>query len=508
VTRVLVGQFLLEANTFVSGTTDLDDFAVAGFHVGDELTRELLPQADELGSAWDTLVHAGIEVVPSVRAWVGAGPTLSLEAFERIAQEILSRVDPSIDGIFLSLHGAAVAEGVDDPEGELLGRIRAIAREVPIAVSLDCHAGITSAMIRHTDIVTGYQTVPHVDLARTGEQAARLLVQTIREEIKPTVKAAFLPMIGSAIRQHNALPVFGSLMNAVADTEHVPGVLAAAFFPSHPWRDLPDLSWSCVVTTDDDASLAEVQARRLARLVWDSRHEFASGNRPDIRTALHQALRGPHPFVIADAGDSPTGGSLGDSTELLRESLAHSDRSIWLTINDPQAVGSALATGLGATIDIDIGSGESGDHNARTRVRAQVLDYPGGDFTYEASLVAGKRGTLGRCAVLGIGAVRLVVHDRKVLLIDPSPYRAAGLDPAQAEVIQAKSHVSYKEGFRSIAKGDVVADTSGPTAALLPLMPYRRRPVPMFPFEPRTDYIEGSMPGILSAGQQDRGRER
>ncbi len=311
---ILVGQFLLEANTFAPGRTALADFDVAGLLVGDELRRDALPTADELHAAWGILEGAGATVVPSIRAWVGAGPVLEAKAFEFIVDEILQRATDDIDGVFLSLHGASAVEGIDDPEGYLLRRLRAELPGAIIAVSLDCHAGITDAMVSSADILTGYRTVPHVDLARTGAQAAELLLATLRDEIDPCPVVVEIPMIGPADRQDNRLPVFGALMDEVAASEDDNGILATSFFPSHPWRDVENLCWSVVVVADGDPTLARTTAAGIAGKVWESRHEFVSGDRPDLAEALQSALLGPTPCVIADAGDSPTGGALGNST--------------------------------------------------------------------------------------------------------------------------------------------------------------------------------------------------
>lgn len=481
--RVVVGQFLLEANTFSPLRYDLSAFEPAGLYLDGGFGRSDLPD-DEFGTAWDVFSQAGFDVVPTVRAWAGAGPQLTAGAFEKILNGIVEPLTSDLAGVFLSLHGASAAEGVDDPEGEILEQVRVrVGPDVPIAVSLDCHAGITKRMVDNADALTAYRTVPHVDLHRTGRQAADLLVGAIDGTVRPTTGLATVAMIAPADRQRNDFEPFGSLMRACTEAETRPGVLAVAFFPSHPWRDVASLSWSVTCTTDGDRVLATDVASEVAEQVWQARYELAGAQRPDITAALGTALAGPPPFVIADAGDSPTGGSPGDSTELLRAAAPHGDRSILLTIRDPDAARSCLAAGVGATVQVMLGHGAAGTYNEATPVTATVTSIPDGSFTYTGSLAAGKKGALGYAAVLEFGEIRIVVHSETVMLIDPVPYEAAGLEPAAAGVIQAKSHVSYREGFARITDRSVVANTPGPTAADLRLLPYRRRPSPLFPFE-------------------------
>ncbi|MNV59238.1 hypothetical protein D3C71_1516500 [compost metagenome] len=103
----------------------------------------------------------------------------------RVVMEAARRKSPAqcclvaslpLDGIFLDLHGAMVAEHVDDGEGELLSRIRrAIGYDVPISVCLDLHGNITEQSMTDADMLVGYRTYPHIDMAVTGRRAAELL---------------------------------------------------------------------------------------------------------------------------------------------------------------------------------------------------------------------------------------------------------------------------------------------------------------------------------------------
>jgi len=483
--KVLVGQFLLEANTFVPGQTDLSDFEKTGLWVGEDLKRSKLPEEDELSAAWDFFETVGWEVIPSIRAWMGAGAPISETAFETIEKEILDRIDENISCVFLSLHGASAAINEGDPEGRLLKKVRQkLGFEKPIAISLDCHAGITTLMIDNADIITGYRTVPHIDLSRTGKQAAELLYQTINKVIDPVMYASYKPMIAPAHRQDNEYEPFGSLMNMCEIAEKKENILSAAFFPSHPWRDVPELSWSSVVVANKNIKLAKKEAENITDYLWESRKAFTEiTDLEPMSQTLAVALDAPLPAVIADAGDSPSGGSLGDSTELLRSALKYTNRHIWMTILDVEAAQVAKDTEVNETIKISLGTGEENSFNEKTEILAKVLSHPEGTVEYEASLAKGKRGHLGKCALLGIENLKIIVHDQPVMLIDAAPYKAAGLIPSDAEVIQAKSHTTFRSGFQKISKSFFVANTPGPTPIDLTNLDYVNRPRPLHPFE-------------------------
>ncbi len=482
--RVLVGCLFLEANSFAVGRTTLAGFETAGLLTGAQLTRSGLPAGKELAAAWDALAEAGITIVPSLYAWSPPGPMVRAADIERLMAEIVDRVDGSIDGVYLQLHGSMLAEGMDDPEGELLRRVRARLRpEMPVAVSVDLHATMSTAIATNADIVTAYRTCPHVDLERTGRQAGRLLAAAVQGEIHPVLGWAPLAMTTPPARHDNDLPPFGELMDLCDAAERQPGILTAALLASQPWLDVPDLGWSVVVTTDGDATLARATARRIAERAWALRAEFLGGGLRPIEEALDIALAGPAPYVVADSGDATNGGSEGDSTELLRAALRHPDRRIYLTVTDPRAAKALRQVPIGATVRCVLGSGPTGAWNEATTVEGTVTAHPAGRFQYSHPFSSGLQGDLGSCAVLAMGEVRVVVHERPVGLIDHQPYVGAGLRPEDAEVLQAKSHVSYRTGFAAVTDRSVVASTPGPTTADLAALPWRRRPRPLWPFE-------------------------
>jgi microcystin degradation protein MlrC len=498
--RILVAYFVLEANSFVPGATTLDTFAAQGLMFGSYLRREKIPSSKELAAAWDALAAAGAEIVPTVYADATAKPPMTTIAFETIRDAIVEAADDSIDGVYLALHGAALAEEEDDPEGAIIEAVRSrLGPGRPIAVSLDHHATMTQRMAENADIFTAYRTCPHVDLDRTARQAVELLLRTLRGEIRPVVEVVHRPMIAPADVQDNRLEPFGSLMRMCDEAEARPGVLAATLMPAHAWRDIPTLSWHAAVTADGDRALARREATRIADAAWKHRHAFVSGSRSPIAEALATALAGPAPYVIADAGDALTGGSPGDSTELLRAALPHRDRRIWLTVRDEPAAQAAAEAGVGAEVDVALGSGAAGAYNERTAVRARVESVPTAPFAYTVPYAQGVRGHLGVAATLAVDELRIVVHSGDILLLDPAPYAAAGLVPAEAEVLQAKSHVSYRAGFEQTTSRSVVADTPGPTAADVRLLPYVRRPRPLFPFEDPGDDLGGA---AASSGEQ------
>jgi microcystin degradation protein MlrC len=382
------------------------------------------------------------------------------------------------------LHGSCVAHDEDDPEGRVLEELRdRLGPDPPIVASLDCHANLTERMLAACNGFTAYRTCPHVDTRRTGEQAGRLLAAALAGRARPVTAAASRPMITPPQLHDSSIEPFRRLMALNEEVERS-GALASCLLPVQPWIDVPGLSWKAVVTVDGDRAFAGRAAERLMDESWAARHEFMAGRRPPIDEALDEALIGPAPVVVGDAGDSTNGGAIGDSTELLRAALRRGGADVLLSLRDGAAAAAATRAGEGTTVEVELGSGSRGTYNERTLLRARVVRLFDGDVVYTHPVNAGYRAKTGLAALLRTeGGAQIVVHTLSVGVIDPALYLALGADPAAVAVVQAKSHVSFKAGFEPITTRSVVAETGGPTTGDLPSLAYARRPRPLFPFE-------------------------
>src|SRR5262249_9286206 len=199
-----------------------------------------------------------------------------------------------------------------------------------------------------------------------------------------------------------------------------------------------------------DGEWAAGGAERLMDEAWAARHEFLAGRRLSVHGALDEALDGPAPVVLGDAGDATNGGAIGDSTELLRAALrrGRGGADVLLSVRDGVAAAAATRAGEGATVEVELGAGPPGACNQRRPLRAHVERLFEGEVVYTHPVNAGYRASTGLAALLhGEDGVRVVVHTLSVGVIDPALYVALGADLSSAAVVQAKSHVSFKAGF-------------------------------------------------------------
>ena len=185
--RIAVGGFQHETNTFSSIPAAFADFvapdAWPGLTRGGALLEAVaginLPAAGFVQEARG-LHH---ELVPLT--WCSAQPSgrVTRDAYERISAFLLDdlRAHGAVDAVYLDLHGAMVAEHLDDADGEILRRVRnVVGPAVPVVASLDFHANISLQMAQAATALVSYRTYPHVDMADCGARAARVMHEILR----------------------------------------------------------------------------------------------------------------------------------------------------------------------------------------------------------------------------------------------------------------------------------------------------------------------------------------
>src|SRR5947209_11266179 len=169
--RLLIAMMKHETNTFSPVPTPLQRFGHGpGPLYGEAAVTAYRGTGSGLGAYLDVAERERAEIVLPIAA--GAPPSRPVEdvAYEHMVGMICEAVAKGgYDGIMLDLHGAMVTESLEDGEGELLRRIRALDPTTPIAVAYDMHANLYDPMIEHATVVSGYRTYPHIDIYGTAK---------------------------------------------------------------------------------------------------------------------------------------------------------------------------------------------------------------------------------------------------------------------------------------------------------------------------------------------------
>jgi microcystin degradation protein MlrC len=477
--RIAIGGFLHESHSFAPLPTRWADFLKPGgfppLQRPEGFSRGIGGSAVAAAGALAEAEARGIAIAPLSWAFAYPAGPVQDEAYERFCAMLLSDLQEAepIDGLYLDLHGAMVAEGFPDGEGELLRRARAIlGPDVPIVTSLDPHCNLTSAMVEHTDLLTPYRTYPHVDMREAGARGLRLLIQRI-EGGKAFAKAFrqvdYLIPITS---QCTLTPPMGDVMAARAAIQERTGAVELALCFGFPYADFADCgpAIAAYAATQEQADTAAD-----ALLAEFARHEvaFAQPILP-ADAAVAEALKlasGKGPVVIADTQDNPGGGGHGDTTGLLAELIAQrAPGAAFGPLNDAESAAACHAAGEGAEVTLSLGGKSDGVPLA---VMARVLKLTDGRFVCTGPMTGGNVADLGPSALIEVGGVQVVVTSRKMQAHDQAVFRHIGVEPAAQRILVLKSSVHFRADFGPIASHVLVAAAPGPVVADPATLPFR-----------------------------------
>jgi microcystin degradation protein MlrC len=484
--KIVAGMFKHETNSFSPVPTRWKDFGPDGPLYGADAYKAFRHSGYSLSGLLDVVEEMGAEVsVPIAARCLPSGP-VERDAFERLS-DILCEAALGCDAMMLDLHGAMVAEGFPDGEGELLRRIRAARPGLPIGVSVDSHANFSDQFMRNCSVMPGYRTYPHTDMPETGRKAGRLLRDVLEGRLNPVTVAARVPMMPDMVKCLTDREPMSRLI-AAADAAEAAGLPCVTVFTGFPLADTEDTCMTVVATAHGDAEAAHAAAQSIADLAWSLREEFRSAPFEPLAESMERAEAMEGPVILADFSDNCHSGGTMDSMAVVAAALDRGlDGILAGPICDPEAVAQMIAAGVGATVTLDIGGKMPipalKEPLVPLRLTGTVRTIALGRFTVEGPIFTGMPVDLGRCVVLDAGRVTLVVSEGRVEALDPLQYRTFGLEPTRYRYIVLKSKTNHRPAFLPLAKGHV--DCTGPGVATLDLtsLDYRHVRRPIFPLD-------------------------
>src|SRR5882724_4810829 len=269
-TRIAVGGFLHETNTFAPTKATYDDFVHGGGWPSMALGADVLKVMRNINVGLAGFTGAaeanGWEVIPTISCGASPSAHVTRDAFERIVKVMVDGIANAgaLDAVYLDLHGAMVTEHFDDGEGEILRRVRqVIGPDLPLIASLDLHANVTPEMVEHADALIAYRTYPHVDMADTGRASAKhlaLLLQTKARFAKAFRQLPFLiPISWQCTNDQPAKGIYQKL--AALQSAKVPTLSFAPGFPGADFADCgPSVFAYGATQADADAAADEIAA--------------------------------------------------------------------------------------------------------------------------------------------------------------------------------------------------------------------------------------------------------
>ena len=466
--RIFTASLATETNTFSPVPTDMNAFKAA-FYAGPgehpetpTLCSSVVPILRRRGRA------EGFTVIEGTSCWAEPAGLIQRQTYETLRDQIIDELRRAlpVDAVVLGLHGAMVAQGYDDPEGDLLSRIRAIVGpEVLIAAEFDPHSHLTALRVENLDLMATFLEFPHTDFEERGEHVVDLALRTLKGEIRPVISTFDCRMITLYPTSREPMRSFVDRLKGMEGRD---GILSISVIHGFMAGDVPDMGTRILVVTDNDKAKGDALAAALGRELYGLRRQAAMPML-DTEAGLDRALairaeQPEKPVVIADVWDNPGGGVAGDATHILRRMIERGFENVAVaTIWDPVAVSFCHAAGEGAELALRFGgkSGPEGGEPLDLRVTVEHV-FDAGWQSFRKSRV-----TLGAAAVVRpLGTtIDIVLITSRTQTYEPDIFANQGVDFAQKAFLLVKSTNHFHAGFQPVSSEIVyvAAPTSYPT---------------------------------------------
>lgn len=463
--RIAVAGLHTECSTYNPVIAGADQFRVLR---GDALSADAyFAFLKDYPATFLPLLHA--RAIPG-----GPVDASAYQAWKREVLDGLAALAP-LDGVYLAMHGAMYVDGLEDAEGDFISAVReAVGPQCLIAASYDLHGNLSQRIVDGLDIFSTYRTAPHIDVEETMRRSVSMLVRALQSGVRPEIVWARVPVLLPGERTSTVDEPAKSFYGLLPEVEALEGIWDASFQVGYVWADEPRAT-AAAVMTGTDLEAMRAAARDLAQRYWDLRQDFVFGMQVgSVDECVDWAIAShTHPVVLAESGDNPTGGGVGDRAEVLAALIARNAQGVvFAGICDKPATDAAYAAGIGAHLDLRIGA-TLDPSSVPVSVTACVKN-----------LLPVDAAELGE-AVLTIGNIDLVVTARRRPFHNLADFQRLGLDPEAARIVVVKSGYLSPE-LAPIASPALMALSSGSVDQFVERLTRERKPYPTFPFD--TDF--------------------
>jgi microcystin degradation protein MlrC len=484
--RLFTACFAHESSGFSPIPTSIENFREALLHrpsrgeivEGRHESIECALSAKGLARGHDVVESIGAVAMPS-------GPMVKAD-YESVRDEIVADLKKAmpVDAAALFLHGAQLAQGYDDPEGDLLAALRAVVGPtIPIGVEIDLHGNITQTMIDNATLVIACKEYPHTDFLERADELFDILEATVAGRVQPVTSWRRLPMMGIF---HTTRQPMRGLVDRISEIEKQPGVLSVSIAHGFPWHDTAHVGTAVMVVTDNDRALGDELAAGIGADLFAVRQEIAAPQ-TSLDDAFAELAGAPGGLVIiADTADNAGGGAASDSTFFLREMIRQRiDRAAIGMIWDPVAVDLAFTAGIGATLAMRIGgktsplSGEPLDAEVTVTALNSSL----------SQVAFGFRRIVGRAAALRVGGIDIVLITHREQVHSPDCFTEMGIDLTDKRLLVVKSAQHFHARYSPLASKIIYAVAPGATSVDFTTFDYRRLPRPMWPLDAEAAFV-------------------
>ena len=249
---------------------------------------------------------------------VPGGP-IDKEYFAQLKNQFIEALHSlgDLDGALLLMHGAMYVDGIEDPEGDWIASVRKeVGPKCIISVSFDLHGQMTNQIISNIDAFAAFKTAPHIDVKETYQRSSMMLCKALNENYRPYVLWSAIPVLVSGEMSSTFVEPCQSIYESLDLYNQESNILDCNLMIGYVWADTKRATASSIVTCTDEKSGAII-CKSIASLFWDNRKKLKYGMKSGN---IHRALEFCQDdfSIIADSGDNPTAGGVGDRADILK----------------------------------------------------------------------------------------------------------------------------------------------------------------------------------------------
>lgn len=413
----------------------------------------------------------GWTLVEGTATWADPAGLINRQTYEGLRDEILDQLRAAmpVDGVVLGLHGAMVADGYLDPEGDLLSRIRdMVGPDVLICAELDPHSHLTAKRVAAANFLVAFKEFPHTDFVDRAEDLWRIAVDALEGRVKPVMSVFDCRMIDVFPTSRDPMRGFVDRLHKIeqADVD----VLSLSVIHGFMAGDVPEMGTKVIAVTNDRPEKGALLAQTLGMELFANRGRHMMPQL-GVDDAVSQAMAAPTgPVVIADMWDNPGGGTAGDATILTAELMARGAAGVAVgTIWDPISVQICFAAGEGAEIALRFGAksapGTGDPIDGRVKVVKLVRD---AQMRFGESLAP-----FGDAAHVQLNGIDIILNSVRAQSFDPSLFSVMGIDPTTRKILVIKSTNHFHASFSKIASEILYCSAGTPYPNSPAHTPYR-----------------------------------
>jgi len=391
----------------------------------------------------------GWELVEGTAAWADPAGLVARQTFEGLRDEILGQIKAQapFDVVVIGLHGAMVADGYDDPEGDLLSRIRElVGPETPVIATFDPHSHLTAKRVEAADVLIAFKEFPHIDFVDRAVDAWEIAGRTVAGEIRPVMSVFDPKMID--VFPTTSEPMRRFVDDMIRRERENPEILSLSVIHGFMAGDVPEMGTKLLAVTDNNPSLGSAVTKELGKALYQLRGKVRSQELSPAEAVGRALAHGAGPVTIADMWDNPGGGTAGDATILLQEAIARKLDSIAFgSIWDPIAVKLCHIAGEGARMNLRFGAKSAPETGSPVDAEIEVVrNIQNAEQRFGESIVP-----IGDASLIRVGGIEVILNSTRAQCFDTSLFSNFGIEPARRRILVVKSTNHFHESFAKVS---------------------------------------------------------